>query len=250
MNLPGDAAAETPDSKAGGFIETAPDPLRYGHQNPAPFECDGLALSMIPRGSRVLDVGCGIGDLSARVRDSLGATVVGVELDAARAVEARKRGLEVTERDLADIPDNAFGPFDVILYMDVLEHLSDPAAQLRAARRFLAPGGSIIASIPNIAHWSVRMDLVRGRFDYEEYGIMDATHLRWFTARTVQSLFAAIGARVVEHHYSAGAHFRFYGRRPWSWLPAGVRRNVVLAGVRHAPRLFGAQHVVRAVLAT
>ncbi|MEO8227984.1 MAG: methyltransferase domain-containing protein, partial [Gemmatimonadota bacterium] len=146
MTPPVDSPAGSPDSKSAGFLRHAPDPMRYGHQNPSPDECDGLALAMIPRGARVLDVGCGIGDFSARVRDSLGASVVGVELDGQRAAQARDRGLIIHEQDLAEIPTATFGPFDVILYMDVLEHLSDPAAQLRAARRFLAPGGCIIAS--------------------------------------------------------------------------------------------------------
>lgn len=246
---PASTLPDSPDAKAGGFLAEPLDPFRYGHGMGSPVECDGLALAMIPRGARVLDVGCGIGDFSARVRDSLGATVTGIEPDAARAAESRRRGLTVSEQVLEAQPEGAMGPFDVVLYMDVLEHLADPGAELRAARRVLAPGGAVIASIPNVAHWSVRMDLLRGRFDYARYGIMDATHLRWFTARTVRTLFESAGLRVVEHRHSAGIHFDCYRRRPWRWLPGRVRRPLVLGGVRLRPELFGAQHVVRAVSA-
>jgi methionine biosynthesis protein MetW len=238
---------DSPDAKAGGFLAEPLDPLRYGHGMGSPVECDGLALGMIPRGARVLDVGCGVGDFSAQVRDGLGATVMGIEPDAVRAAESRRRGLTVSEQVLGDQPEGALGQFDAVLYMDVLEHLSDPGAELRAACEVLAPGGAVIASIPNVAHWSVRVDLLRGHFDYARYGIMDATHLRWFTARTVRTLFESAGLRVVEHRYSAGIHFDCYRRRPWRWLPGRVRRPLILQGVRLRPRLFGAQHVVRAV---
>lgn len=244
---PAMVGAESPDAKAGGFLAEPLDPLRYGHGMGSPVECDGLALGMIPRGARVLDVGCGVGDFSAQVRDRLDASVTGIEPDAARAAESRRRGLTVSEQVLGQQPEGALGEFDVVLYMDVLEHLADPGAELQAARAVLAPGGAVIASIPNVAHWSVRMDLLRGRFDYARYGIMDATHLRWFTARTVHALFASAGLSVVEHRYSAGIHFDCYRRRPWRWLPGRVRRPLIVQGVRLRPHLFGAQHVVRAV---
>jgi len=250
---PATPQAGSPDAKAGGFLAEPLDPLRYGHGMGSPLECDGLALGMIRRGARVLDVGCGVGDFSATVRDRLGAEVTGIEPDAARAAEARRRGLTVSERVLdevlADQAERMAGQFDVVLYMDVLEHLADPGAELRAARRALAPGGAVIASIPNVAHWSVRTELLRGRFDYARYGIMDATHLRWFTARTVRTLFESAGLRVVEHRYSAGIHFDCYRRWPWRWLPGRVRRPLIVQGVRLRPHLFGAQHVVRAVSA-
>ena len=127
----------------------------------------------------------------------------------------------VSEQVLGEQPEGALGEFDVVLYMDVLGSIWPIRAELRAAREVLAPGGAVIASIPNVAHWSVRMDLLRGRFDYARYGIMDATHLRWFTARTVHALFASAGLSVVEHRYSAGIHFDCYRRRPWRWLPGG-----------------------------
>ena len=73
------------------------------------------------------------------------------------------------------------GPFDVVILADILEHLAEPAALLRLVARELNPGGMVLISVPNVARWSVRWHLMRGRFDYTETGIMDVTHLSWFT---------------------------------------------------------------------
>src|SRR5262245_42234591 len=73
------------------------------------------------------------------------------------------------------------GRFDTIVLADVIEHLPDPAEMVSLLKQGLVPDGSIVASVPNVAHWFVRIDLLRGSFNYQEMGIMDATHLRWFT---------------------------------------------------------------------
>ena len=83
--------------------------------------------------------------------------------------------------------------FDVIVFGDVLEHLRDPLVVLRKAKALLADRGSVVASIPNIAHGSVRLALLAGRFDYQELGLLDSTHVRFFTRSSVEDLFREAG---------------------------------------------------------
>ena len=91
------------------------------------------------------------------------------------------------------------------------------------------------------------MDLLRGQFDYREIGIMDATHLRWFTRKTLTRLFESIGFRIESFQGSAGLWLWDYRqRRPWKWIPPDTRRRMVLACLKRWPGLFSCQHVVNA----
>ena len=99
--------------------------------------------------------------------------------------------------------------------------------------------------MPNVAHWSVRFDLLFGRFEYKPYGIMDATHLRWFTAKSLRRLFESAGFMVALQKMAPGVWLPDYRhRRPWKWIPRGLRDRGVRLACRIIPRLFGAQHVI------
>lgn len=237
------------DDRATGFTAQPVDPARYESNSSAsdPSESSGIILRMIPRGARVLDVGCGAGLFTAIIRDERGAQVVAIEPNLERATRARLEGLDVRHAELTDELLQALGTFDVILFADVLEHLVDPAAVLRLTLAGLRPGGCVIASVPNVAHWTVRLALARGKFEYEPIGIMDATHLRWFTAATIARLFQSCGYRVAEQTVSAGVWLNAYARRPWSWLPIEGLWPVIRWLSKKLPGLFGCQHVIRAV---
>lgn len=202
---------------------------------------------MITRGARVLDVGCSSGAMSILIRDHRDAEVVGVEPNTDRASVARERGIEVHVGLMSASLLGTMKPFDFIIFADVLEHVPNPAMLLHDAKGALRPGGSIIASIPNIAHWSVRFELLRGRFDYTPKGIMDATHLRWFTAKTVRRLFSVEGLEIVDYRAAAGAAQPFYFEPPWGWMSRKLRDPIINRAARSWPTLFGFQHVVRAV---
>ncbi|MEO7556221.1 MAG: class I SAM-dependent methyltransferase [Acidimicrobiales bacterium] len=154
----------------------------------------------VPDGARVLDLGCATGH-TARLLSQQGCTVVGVEIDPIAAASARAwcESVHVVDLDTADLGRQLDGQrFDVITAGDILEHLRDPVTTLANLSPLLAAGGVVIASIPNIAHGSVRIALLSGTFAYRDFGILDKTHLRFFTLDTIKATFAAAGYELVD----------------------------------------------------
>ena len=147
---------------------------------------------------RVLECGCSNGFLS-RLISARGSRVVGIEIDREAAEQARRVCARVLCLDLNDDDwtKSIQEEFDLVTFGDVLEHLVDPQATLRNARRLLAPGGSVLICLPNVAHWSMRLKLLRGKFEYEPLGILAHTHLRFFTVHTARTMLQGAGYRVV-----------------------------------------------------
>lgn len=151
--------------------------------------------SLIPSGSTVLDVGAGNGVLARLLRHVQAAVVVdGVEPDATAASLAapwyRKLYQGSIESFLSDA--NSSIPYDFIILADVMEHLPDPEHVLRLLRPRLGTSGKLCVSTPNVAFASVRIALLNGAFDYVDSGILERTHLRFFTLRSLNQLFAAV----------------------------------------------------------
>lgn len=244
------ARSQSPDRNAAGLLGQPVDPLRYDWKlDMAPDEVASIVASMIPAGSRVLDVGCGAGTLTRLLADECKADFVGVEPDPTRAGHAAQRGLKVYAGYLSPEVIREIGLFDIALMADVLEHLPNPQEMLLLVREALKPGAAVIVSMPNVAHWSVRLRLLRGKFEYEPWGIMDATHLRWFTAASAKALLSSAGFRVVEYRATAGTGLLDnYGRAPVRWLSAKNQSRFLRAASRRWPELFGSQHVMKAVM--
>lgn len=146
-------------------------------------------------GRRLLDVGCARGHLSSMLAEA-GWDVTGVEADARDASIARAAGIRVVEKTAETALEGMTEEFDVIVFADVLEHMVDPWMALVSARRRLAPGGRIIISVPNVAHLTIRASLAMGRFSYADRGIMDRTHLRFFTRRTLTEMVRDAGCSI------------------------------------------------------
>jgi O-antigen biosynthesis protein len=205
----------------------------------------GKMLALIPPGTRVLETGCANGRFS-RVLVEHGCRVVGVELDPGAAAQAEAFCEQVIVGNLEDpaVQARIPGGFDVLLFGDVLEHLVAPWDVLRGLRSQLNPGGCIVVSIPNVAHWDVRLGLLLGRFDYTYDGLLDGTHLRFFTRRTLWEMLEQTGYRVVRAE-------RVSTLPEWVYRIRLVRRfapRIVLPPlVRLAPNLFTWQFVVKAV---
>ncbi len=156
-------------------------------------------LALVPLAARrVLDVGCGAGRLGAAVKARQQAFVAGIEYDPGAAAAARRRLDQVVAGDIEELdPGFAPGGFDAVICGDVLEHLREPALVLRRIRDWLAPGGVVVASIPNARHHGVIAGLLAGSWTYEAAGLLDHTHLRFFTRRGVEDLFHQAGLRVL-----------------------------------------------------
>lgn len=153
-------------------------------------------------GLRVLDAGCGFATTSARIQQ-LGNTVTGIDSSPEIESIAAKRLSRVIHGDVADI-DLGEERFDVIIFADVLEHLPWPAGVLRRYLQWLAPGGSVIISLPNVGLWSVRFAHLFGQWNYDETGVLDRTHLRFFTRRSARWLIGEAGLRIVKTTYNPG----------------------------------------------
>jgi SAM-dependent methyltransferase len=162
-----------------------------------PHSSHALILARLGEGGgrRALDAGAADGFLAERLT-ARGWRVTAIERDPEQAARARGRCQEVVVADLGDAAAMVEGPFDAIVYGDVLEHLSDPLPVLDRLNERLAEGGVVIASVPNVAHLWVRLMLLLGRFEYADRGILDRTHLRFFTRRTFLALLARAGLEV------------------------------------------------------
>ena len=157
-------------------------------------------VALVGHNKSVLELGCATGHVTKAMVDR-GCKVVGIELDAAAATVAEAWAERVVAGDIDrgevwdQIDDESF---DVVLCGDVLEHLRDPLGALRSAVRKLKPDGYVVTSLPNVAHGDVRMLLLGGSFRYREVGLLDRTHLRFFTLETIRELLRGAGLLVVD----------------------------------------------------
>ncbi len=152
-------------------------------------------LALIPQSARqVLDIGCGAGRLGGALKARQRVEVIGIEVVAAAAHAARDRLDQVFAGDIEtmELPFS-LGSFDTIVCGDVLEHLTHPEDLLRRAHGWLKPGGRLIASIPNVRHHTVVRSLLDGNWTYQPAGLLDRTHLGFFTRRDIEDLFRSTG---------------------------------------------------------
>lgn len=155
-----------------------------------------VLASFVKAGSRVLDLGIGSGTLGQHLRQALGCHVDGVTINPGEASVARNAYQRIELLDLEQSGwESRFEPmgYDAIVCADVLEHLAAPERVLDACRRLLRPDGALLVSIPNVAYAGLVADLMRGNFKYGNEGLMDRTHLRFFTRRSFADLVAAHG---------------------------------------------------------
>jgi methionine biosynthesis protein MetW len=208
-------------------------------------ETHRLVVEEIPPGSRVLELGCATGYLGKVLTREKRCRVVGIEIDSeaiTRCEDTYERALVGNLNDPASVDWESLGDFDAVMASAVLEHLVAPDAILQLAAARVRPGGVVVVNLPNIAHWTIRNSLLRGRWDYTDYGILDRTHLRFFTIQTARELFESSGLEIERFSFT-------YGPRP---LPLKAA-SLFLGGRRfrdavcdRCPGLFGQEMVIRA----
>lgn len=198
----------------------------------------------LPPSLRVLDLGAAGGHLGRAIRSRC-AFLAGVEPDRSLPASARDGYDDWHAVDAFEAGDWK-EPFDVVVCADVLEHLSNPGAMLARIREWLVPGGILLASIPNVANVSIRAALLLGRFEYTDRGILDRTHVGFYTRSTGRRLLEGHGFEVVAAVPTAMPYelaFPALGRGPL----AAVTRAFAQGTARAWPTLFGYQFVFEAI---
>ncbi|GGL87006.1 bifunctional glycosyltransferase/class I SAM-dependent methyltransferase [Nakamurella endophytica] len=225
-----------------GTAPWVPTPEEYAFK-----EGDGsshtIILDMLRRlpPSRVLDLGCSAGVLAEQMR-AAGHTVVGV--DALELLGVRDRTDEFHRADLErPLPPEIGSGYDVVVAGDIIEHLSHPQDLLRQVRELLRPGGRLVLSVPNFGHWYPRSRVALGIFGYDRRGILDNTHLRFFTRSLLRRMVRDCGFDIVAES-ATGLPLGPVGGS--GRLTAAVRA-VDDRLVRLRPTLFGYQHVFQLV---
>jgi 2-polyprenyl-3-methyl-5-hydroxy-6-metoxy-1,4-benzoquinol methylase len=211
---------------------------------PDPHSSHSVMLAWLGagQGRRLLDVGAADGLLSRSLSDA-GWRVTAIEADPALAEAGRPYCERMVVSDLdRELPD-LDAPFDAIVYGDVLEHLIDPLRTVQGLNQWLAPGGRVLISVPNVAHLLIRLSLLMGRFDYFDRGILDRTHLRFFTDRSLRRLLGAAGLVIVRRTATAVPLYQVVPKA-WHGRLLDVAHAVSAALSRALPRLLGYQFVV------
>lgn len=166
-------------------------------------------IKLIPDDAKhILDVGCGVGNLGAAIKDKRGRHIEVVGIEKEPIVEKKAKD----NLDLIIIGDaeNISLPFekeyfDCIIYGDVLEHLINPWGLLARHCEYLKPKGLIIASIPNIAHYRIIKMLKKNEWNYKDAGVLDDTHLRFFTIKSVKKMFSDAHLEIIKVNYNISA---------------------------------------------
>jgi len=160
----------------------------------------GKIARLVRRGSRVLELGPATGFLTRYLKESLGCTVDCVEYSAEMAEQARPHAhsMLVADLDEIDLAEHfGAGSYDHVICADVLEHLRNPWRTLKACRTVLRPDGRLLLSVPNLGHAAVITALTHGEFEYCDEGLLDRTHLRFFTRRNLVDMLRNAGLQVL-----------------------------------------------------
>jgi SAM-dependent methyltransferase len=172
---------------------------------------------------RLLDVGCASGRTSVFTLRHGVTELVGVELDPRGAQIARRHMTHVVQGDASSMelpyPESYF---DALFFTDILEHLIDPWQALRRALHWLKPGGSVLVVLPNMGHLAVIQGLLAGQFKYEESGLLDSGHLRFFVQNSAVELLQRAGLEVVDLQYRLDPDWQLYQHNTKIPLIGGV----------------------------
>jgi len=204
-----------------------------------------LMLELVGNDRLVLDVGCASGYL-AEALEKNGCLVSGVEFDADEAAKARPflQQLVVADLNQVDLAEQFPGStFDTIVFGDVLEHLLDPARVLSSALKLLDPNGRVVISIPNVVHGAVRLSVLQGHWDYRDTGLLDRTHIKFFTLDTLLAMLAQAGLTVADLRSTVADPLATEIRVDAEALPPEV-----VEWVRNQPRAKDYQYVLSARL--
>jgi methionine biosynthesis protein MetW len=212
---------------------------------------DGKYLKVIERllpNSTILEIGCNEGYFSLMLM-KYGHEVIGIEVDNNAAQIASDRGVNVVYGSIDDpiVITSINKKFDVVLMMDVLEHCLNPSHVLKSLHHLIEPNGKIIVTGPNVAYWSVRKDLLLGRFNYTETGIMDRNHLHFYTLETWQSLIRDSGYKI-SFTSAAEGMIPFQTKLLKYGISNRIVRFILELSMRTMPEIFAIVFLIEAVI--
>ncbi|MBC8487938.1 MAG: methyltransferase domain-containing protein [Bacteroidetes bacterium] len=174
--------------------------MRYDYEIDVsnPKSSHRIIASLIGKGSKVLDVGCSSGFLAKFLHDKKGCYVVGVEKNSIYYESAKLNCDYFIDGNIEnnELKDSLDEDFDVVVLGDVLEHLVDPWNVLKDLKKYLNSNGFLLVSIPNIAYWRIRRDILIGKFRYTDEGILDRTHLRFFDLFSAKEMIENSGYKI------------------------------------------------------
>lgn len=204
------------------------DPQKLGSLN-----IDKQSTQLMPQSSKVLELGCATGFMSRYFSEVKGCQVYGVEIDPQMARKAKANCHKVIVGDLDKLQTwqqiKKYAPFDVVFVSSVIEHLKHPHAALCSAGQVLKPSGLLIITTPNIAHWRMRLQLLQGKWDYQQYGTLDNTHLRFFTYFTFPLAVKTAGFSLEHIGIDPAGGIKYF-----NWF------------AKHFPNLYAHQIVIKA----
>jgi O-antigen biosynthesis protein len=170
----------------------------YDFFDPNPYGSHMKVINLVGKNKRVLEIGCATGQVTSRLAEN-GCDVVGIELSEESARVAQKYCKKVIVADVSDINNlEFFKYFDFILFMDVLEHLEYPLGVLKKLKICLKDDGLVVVSVPNIANWMIRWNLLWGNFEYGPRGILDETHIKFFNEKSARKILEDAGFEIIK----------------------------------------------------
>lgn len=196
-------------------------------------------INLVPPAAKyILDIGCGAGDTGEMLMQQ-GFIVDGITLsDEEKAVAGKVLRNVYVHNVEQGLPADLQQQYDVVILSHVLEHICYPQRLLSDVRRHLSPGGIIIVALPNLMHFNSRWKLTMGNFKYEEYGIWDYTHFRWYTFQSAQQMLRENNFTVEKADVSGWIPFE---HRLKKITPAGLRNGLFRILKNISPGLFGFQ---------
>lgn len=186
-----------------------------------------VIFQLIENGKKVLDVGCGTGRLAEKLRIKKKCFVVGVETDQMKVEIAQGRCDRIIIADVETLKEVPFSAryFDIIIFADILEHLKKPDVILEKFKEYLKDDGYIVVSIPNVANWTTRLRLLLGKWNYKGLGLLDKTHLRFFTFQTAKKMLKNSGYTITHTICTSG--FTWIDWRMPLRNPANIWKNLL-----------------------
>jgi O-antigen biosynthesis protein len=192
-------------------------------------------ISLIPKSvKKILDVGCGYGSTAAVIKEKYpDIEIIGIELSEEAAIKSQKNVDRVINGDIEIIePDFPVKYFDLIICADVLEHTKDPWSVLKKLHKYQNDDAILIASIPNIRYIKVLLKILFNKFEYEASGVLDVSHLRFFTLHTIKKMFKECGFQIIKikNNRNKGWKMRLLSILSFGILfPFGIYQYIIVA---------------------